>query len=220
MKKIFSVLVFIFSLICGILICGCADTAPTDSEEHYFIVTYSAKEGGYIDGQAEQQLESGKDGLTVVAVPYDGYEFVKWSDGRTEATRQDINVTVDISVTAEFKVKVAEQAKEYTVTYQANEGGAINGNAYQTVKDGENGTEVTAVPNEGYKFVKWSDGKTEAARQDKNVTADISVVANFEKLTYKLSYVADRRLFAWQCKSNGCIRRKRNQSYGNTERRL
>ena len=104
MKKIFSVLVSIFSLVCGILICGCADTAPTDSEEHYFTVTYSAKEGGYIDGETTQKVESGKDGLTVVAVPYDGYEFVKWSDGRTEATRQDINITADISVTAEFIV--------------------------------------------------------------------------------------------------------------------
>ncbi len=106
MKKIFSVLVFIFSLVCGILICGCADTAPTDSEEHYFIVTYSAKEGGYIDGETTQKVESGNNGLTVVAVSNDGYEFVKWSDGRTEATRQDINITADISVTAEFKVKI------------------------------------------------------------------------------------------------------------------
>lgn len=190
MKKIFSVLVFIFSLVCGILICGCADTAPTDSEEHYFTVTYSAKEGGYIDGETTQKVESGKDGLTVVAVPYDGYEFVKWSDGRTEATRQDINITADISVTAEFKVKIEEQTKEYTVTYKANEGGTITGNANQTVKEGENGTEVTAVPDDGYEFVKWSDGVTEATRQDRNVTADISVAANFEKLTYTLSYVA------------------------------
>ncbi len=190
MKKIFSVLVFIFSLVCGILICGCADTAPTDSEEHYFIVTYSATDGGYIDGQAEQQLESGKDGLTVVAVPYDGYEFVKWSDGRTEATRQDINITADISVTAEFKVKIEEQTKEYTVTYKANEGGTITGNANQTVKEGENGTEVTAVPDDGYEFVKWSDGVTEATRQDRNVIQDIVVKAIFEKQTYKLTYVA------------------------------
>ncbi|WP_290374745.1 InlB B-repeat-containing protein, partial [Turicimonas muris] len=153
-------------------------------------MTYSATDGGYIDGQAEQQLESGKDGLTVVAVPYDGYEFVKWSDGRTEATRQDINITADISVTAEFKVKIEEQTKEYTVTYKANEGGTINGNVNQTVKEGENGTEVTAVPDDGYEFVKWSDGVTEATRQDRNVIQDIVVKAIFEKQTYKLTYVA------------------------------
>lgn len=190
MKKIFSVLVFIFSLVCGILICGCVDTAPTDSEEQYFTATYSVTDGGYIDGETTQKVESGNNGLTVVAVPNYGYEFVKWSDGRAEATRQDINVTADISVTAEFKVKIEEQTKEYTVTYKANEGGSINGNANQTVREGKDGTEVTAVPNDGYKFVTWSDGLTEATRQDKNVTKTISVTAIFEKHTYILTYVA------------------------------
>ena len=103
MKKIFSVLVFIFSLVCGILICGCADTAPTDSEEHYFIVTYSAKEGGYIDGETTQKVESGKDGLTVVAVPYDGYEFVKWSDGVTTAERCETNIISYLGASAIFE---------------------------------------------------------------------------------------------------------------------
>lgn len=185
MKKFLISILVVFSFAL-ILICACV----TNGDACSYTIIYSATDGGYIDGQAEQQLESGKDGLTVVAVPYDGYEFVKWSDGRTEATRQDINITADISVTAEFKVKIEEQTKEYAVTYKANEGGTITGNANQTVKEGENGTEVTAVPDDGYEFVKWSDGVTEATRQDRNVTADISVAANFEKLTYTLSYVA------------------------------
>ncbi len=152
-------------------------------------MTYSAKEGGYIDGETTQKVESGKDGLTVVAVPYDGYEFVQWSDGGTEAARQDKNVTVDISVTAEFKLKI-NPPKIYTVIYQANEGGTISGAVEQSVQEGENGTEVVAVPNKGYKFVKWSDNITEATRQDRNVTKDIVVKAIFEKQTYTLTYVA------------------------------
>ncbi len=176
MKKIFSVLVFIFSLVCGILICGCADTAPTDSEEHYFTVTYSAKEGGYIDGETTQKVESGKDGLTVVAVPYDGYEFVKWSDGVTEATRQDRNVTADISVAANF------EKLTYTLSYVAGEGGYLLGNANQTVTYGESGTKVTAVPNDGYRFVKWSDDKVEDTRCDTEINSSVSVTAEFEFL--------------------------------------
>ena len=54
-----------------------------EAQPIYYDLIYIAGEGGYIDGQAEQQVESGKDGLTVVAVPYDGYEFVQWSDGGT-----------------------------------------------------------------------------------------------------------------------------------------
>ena len=188
MEKIrnFLIIIVVGSIFSSIaLLCGCS----IKHQPKYYDLIYIAGEGGYIDGQAEQQVESGKDGLTVVAVPYDGYEFVQWSDGGTEATRQDKNVTEDISVTAEFKVKI-NPAKSYTVIYQANEGGTISGAAEQSVKEGENGTEVVAVPNEGYRFVKWSDNITEATRQDRNVTKDIVVKAIFEKQTYTLTYVA------------------------------
>ena len=182
----FLIIIVVGSIFSSIaLLCGCS----IKKQPIYYDLVYIAGEGGYIDGQAEQQLESGKDGLTVVAVPYDGYEFVQWSDGRTEAARQDKNVTADISVTAEFKLKI-NPPKIYTVIYQANEGGTISGAAEQSVQDGENGTEVVAVPNEGYKFVKWSDNITEATRQDRNVTKDIVVKAIFEKQTYTLTYVA------------------------------
>ena len=182
----FLIIIVVGSIFSSIaLLCGCS----IKNQPIYYDLVYIAGEGGYIDGQAEQQLESGKDGLTVVAVPYDGYEFVQWSDGRTEAARQDKNVTADISVTAEFKLKI-NPPKIYTVIYQANEGGTISGAAEQSVQDGENGTEVVAVPNEGYKFVKWSDNITEATRQDRNVTKDIVVKAIFEKQTYTLTYVA------------------------------
>ncbi len=188
MEKLRNFLIFIvvgsiFSSIA--LLCGCS----IKNQPIYYDLIYIAGEGGYIDGQAEQQIESGKDGLTVVAVPYDGYEFVQWSDGGTEAARQDKNVTANISVTAEFKVKI-NPSKRYTVIYQVNEGGTISGAAEQSVKEGENGTEVVAVPNEGYRFVKWSDNITEATRQDRNVTKDIVVKAIFEKQTYTLTYVA------------------------------
>ena len=41
------------------------------------------------------------------------------------------------------------------------------------------GTPVLAVPDFGYAFDEWSDGVTTAARTDTNVTADLSVTANF-----------------------------------------
>jgi len=182
----FLIIIVVGSIFSSIaLLCGCS----IKNQPIYYDLVYIAGEGGYIYGQAEQQLESGKDGLTVVAVPYDGYEFVQWSDGSIEAARQDKNVTADISVTAEFKLKI-NPPKIYTVIYQANEGGTISGAVEQSVKEGENGTEVTAVPNEGYKFVKWSDNITEATRQDRNVTKDIVVKAIFEKQTYTLNYFA------------------------------
>jgi hypothetical protein len=39
---------------------------------------------------------------------------------------------------------------------------------------------VTAIPNAGYHFLKWSDEVTAARRTDVNVTDDVTVSAIFE----------------------------------------
>jgi CSLREA domain-containing protein len=58
------------------------------------------------------------------------------------------------------------------------------------VNYGADGTPVTAVPDTGYHFVNWSDSSTQNPRTDTNVTADISVTANFAVNTYTLTYTA------------------------------
>ena len=56
---------------------------------------------------------------------------------------------------------------------------------------GADGTAVTAVPDAGYHFVDWSDGVDRATRAPtRNVTANISVTANFAINTYTLTYTA------------------------------
>ena len=101
---------------------------------------------------------------------------MKWSDNLTTAKRTDSNVQGDINVTAEFELIT------YTLTYTADAGGTIVGSATQTVQHGQSGTGVEAKPNEGYRFVKWSDGNTNTKRTDTNVKANLSVTAEFEKL--------------------------------------
>ena len=46
-----------------------------------------------------------KDSLTVTAVPAEGYEFYRWSDGNTNATRTDKEFKQNLSVTAQFTAK-------------------------------------------------------------------------------------------------------------------
>jgi len=41
---------------------------------------------------------------------------------------------------------------------------------------------IEAIPNNGYRFVKWSDGITTAIRHDENIISHISVEAIFEKI--------------------------------------
>jgi hypothetical protein len=57
----------------------------------------------------------------------------------------------------------------------------LRGNANQSVPLNGNATTVTAVPNAGYSFAKWSDNLTTAARTDRNLKSHLSVSAEFNR---------------------------------------
>ena len=151
------------------------DDAPVTSDSETYTLNYSATEGGRIVGTTTQTVKKGGSGDSVIAIADEGYEFVGWSDGVAAAERTDTNVTEDITVTAQF-----EEIKKYTLTYSAATGGYIEGESEQIVEEGANGSVVTAVADEGYEFVGWSDGVTTAERRDTNVAEDITVTAQFE----------------------------------------
>ncbi|ADH85093.1 protein of unknown function DUF1566 [Desulfurivibrio alkaliphilus AHT 2] len=77
---------------------------------------------------------------------------------------------------------------EFLLTYQAGEHGAIEGRARQQVPQGGSGSAVKAVADPGYHFTGWSDGLTTAARQEQEVTADLTVTAAFAPNRYPLQY--------------------------------
>jgi len=155
-----------------------------------YMLTYYVNDDsyGYINGPTIQIVDANGNGQQVSAVANSGYKFVKWSDGSTQNPRTDINVNANLTVTAEFEADVAPTT--YTLTYTAGANGSITGEATQTVAEGGSGTEVEAVANTGYHFVKWSDDVTTAKRTDINVTANISVTAEFAINTYTLTYTA------------------------------
>ncbi|MCX6755465.1 MAG: BspA family leucine-rich repeat surface protein [Candidatus Nomurabacteria bacterium] len=65
--------------------------------------------------------------------------------------------------------------------YIAGSHGSITGSTSQVILSGGNATTVTAVPDSGYRFVKWSDTlSTTAERTDINIGLDINANANFE----------------------------------------
>lgn len=95
------------------------------------------------------------------AKAYDGYRFVGWSDGcKDEVHSAIMNVQEDITLIAYF------ERLSYTVEYRAEEGGRIEGTLIQTALTGEKYQEVIAIPEEGYRFVGWSDGRTKPYRID------------------------------------------------------
>lgn len=75
-----------------------------------------------------------------------------------------------------------EEEELIEVNYQAGPNGSIEGEAQQFVKPGDRTNPVKAVPDEGYQFVKWSDGVLIPQRWDYNVQESFTVTALFEKI--------------------------------------
>ena len=87
--------------------------------------------------------------------------------GTKTATTQSVIVPVTVALNT------------YSLTYTAGANGTITGIVNQTVAQGGSGSAVTAIPNNGYHFVDWSDGVKTATRTDRNVTGNIAVTAIF-----------------------------------------
>ena len=149
-----------------------------------YTLTYQAGANGSISGTNIQTLSYGASGSAVTAVPNANFHFVNWSDGSTANPRTDTSVTNSLTVTANFAINTL------TLTYIAGTNGIISGTSPQTVNYGANGSQVTAVPTNGYHFVNWSDSSTSNPRTDLNVTNSITVTANFAINTYTLTYTA------------------------------
>ena len=110
---------------------------------------------------------------TVEAIPYEGYQFDRWSDGGSQ--KHDVTWTyAGQSVTA-FFTKIP--TTNYTVTLKSSptDGGTTSGGG--TFEKGTVKT-ISATPNSGFRFVKWSDG----GYQNHSVTWDSNktITAYFE----------------------------------------
>ncbi|MCD8446768.1 InlB B-repeat-containing protein [Tenacibaculum finnmarkense] len=154
-----------------------------------FTVKYIAGNNGTITGNLSQIIEEGKSTSQVKAIADAGYKFVKWSDNNTSETRTDI-ADADKEFTAEF-VKTVVILKNYTVKYTAGNNGTITGDLSQNIEEGKSTSQVKAIADAGYKFVKWSDGNTSETRTD-IADADKEFTAEFVKVIEKFTvkYIA------------------------------
>ncbi|MCG8202999.1 InlB B-repeat-containing protein [Tenacibaculum finnmarkense genomovar finnmarkense] len=157
-----------------------------------YTVKYTAGNNGSITGDLTQTIEEGKATSQVKAIANTGYEFVKWSDNNTSDTRTDI-ADADKEFKAEF-VKTVVVVKNYTVKYTAGNNGTITGNLTQTIEEGKATSEVKAIADAGYEFLKWSDNNTSETRTD-IADADKEFKAEFVKTVvvmknYTVKYIA------------------------------
>lgn len=162
-------------------------------------VRYILQEGGYfVEGEEEHSIPHGSYTPPIVVAPLPYYKFLGWSDGVTTLYRQE-------KITADFEVTALFEPLEVPVNYGVYKGGRIEGNTSQSIVCGNDATAVTAIPDEGYEFLGWTDGVKTATRQDTNVKHNIHVKANFAPIgstQYKVLMLYVTKLQAENVRSN------------------
>ena len=149
---------------------------------------YLTQSTGFLQGEATQNVPYGGNGTAVTAIAYEGYHFDAWSDGETDNPRIDINVTEDITVTAEFAINT------HTITASAGPNGTITPSGIIIVNEGSS-KNFTITPYEGYQI---SDVKIDGASigpvsfyEFVNVTQNHTITATFIIKNYTLTYQSD-----------------------------
>lgn len=135
-----------------------------------------------------------KQGLENVLMYVREHAYTETKDKRPDTdnipNRRNVEVEQSSSsaneITASYHVEVANGETHGTL-----QGDGFSGESSKkfTVSDKQNQFTVTAVPNDGYEFVRWSDGVTTATRTDKNFTQNLSVTAIF-RAKFTLSVTA------------------------------
>lgn len=81
--------------------------------------------------------------------------------------------------------------KKYDLKFIASEGGSVSGKTEQSVAYDGTAETVTAVPDEGYRFVRWSNRTITEDLTVEKVRQDATYTAIFEKITYLVTTDAD-----------------------------
>ncbi len=115
-------------------------------------VIFTAAPGGTINEQIQItedcSIINNYETNQVTAKADSGYRFDKWSDGLTSPTRKITNVKENKKVTALF-------IRCYELIFEAQDGGKIEGETNQIIDIDNTSSTVTAIPDEGYEFVRW-----------------------------------------------------------------
>ena len=169
-----------------ITVSGAATYTATFEKLTYTVSTASSPtNGGTVSGGGT--YEYGKE-VTLTATPSTsaGYEFVKWSDGVTSASRK-ITVTGNATYTAEFRLKT------YTVTFKAEDSTTLK---TESVTHGLKATPPTAPEKADtaewdYTFDGWYDSNGNKWTSSTTITGNITYTAQYTatKRTYSVTVI-------------------------------
>lgn len=143
--------------------------------------------------------------VSISANPYQGYEFVFWQDGNTQANRT-ITLVSDSTFTAYFRAKSSSDSSNIlVVSIDAAMGSVYGGGTY---KNGST-TTIMAVPKSGYMFVQWQDGNTQDTRTI-TVVSDSTFTAYFRPTT-AISETSEDNLLIYSANQNIVVKGAENE---------
>lgn len=154
-------------------------TAYFAEEAHvivYYTLTVTANDGamGQTSGSGVYEENSI---ATLSATANNGYYFVQWSDGNTDNPR-----TVTVTGNAAYTAIFAAQSYNVSVTPNNAAYGSTTGSGSYTYGST---AAISAIPNNGYRFLNWNDGNT-ATERNITVTRDMNFIATFAPERYDI----------------------------------
>lgn len=175
-------------LLISIFAAACSDSGPTgaDNEEDQETITYSVEiditplDSGTISPAGNNTFQDGET-IQFQANPSDGYIFSGWS-GDLESLENPFSLTIDqnYSLIANFELK------NYELTINTEGEGQVLEQVVQAkTTEYEHGTliELTAEPDEGWRFVEWQ-GELEGSENPVQISIEnhAEITAVFEIL--------------------------------------
>lgn len=131
---------------------------------------------------------TGESSVSVTAVPTEGYEFIKWSDGNTNATRTDKDFKQNVNVTAMFGAKLVVKIEQGS-SGKAKVGDNVRFSASVSDKNIDKDTMVVWTLDGEQQRVgySWVFTPTEARNEPYTIKASVTVNGKTTSAEYKLT---------------------------------
>lgn len=111
--------------------------------------------------------------------PKPGYSFARWSGGAFD-NNTEMEIRGNLNQAMPVNAFVDRLTFLVTVNSEDNAMGSTSGNITSYYNDQ---VTITAQPNSGYKFIRWSNGVTDNPYQNIQVTGDTTLTAYFDVVT-------------------------------------
>lgn len=174
-----------------------SDAVLTNQEKEKLTLLYQASHGGYIEGEAKQELYAKEKGTKVTAKAKEGYRFVRWSDGCTELSREDTLGEISKSIVACFERYQVKQSDHllaaYEMSYSAD--GVLSNLASL---EGERDAKAVGMEHSNFE-VDADGGEVLVFKGDKNQYVELpkGLLKNTEAFTIKSVYKTGTKANHW-----------------------